>query len=94
MSISRRKETLLNRIYLNKSELISYGYLSYDSNTCTNAHNWNQAMYGLSNKYFNPDAYCGGYDLGLTGFRQVDDKTFVAQGKRPSPCPAFCLPPR
>ena len=70
------------RIYLNKSELISYGYLSYDSNTCTNAHNWNQAMYGLSNKYFNPDAYCGGYDLGLTGFRQVDDKTFVAQGKK------------
>ena len=70
------------RIYLNKSELISYGYLSYDSNTCTNAHNWNQAMYGLSNKYFNSDAYCGGYDLGLTGFRQVDDKTFVAQGKK------------
>ena len=70
------------RIYLNKSELISYGYLSYDSNTCTNAHNWNQAMYGLSNKYFNPDAYCGGYDLGLTGFRQVEDGTFVAQGKK------------
>lgn len=70
------------RIYLNKSELVSYGYLSYDSNTCTNAHNWNQAMYGLSNKYFNSDAYCGGYDLGLTGFRQVDDKTFVAQGKK------------
>lgn len=70
------------RIYLNKSELISYGYLSYDSNTCTNAHNWNQAMYGLSNQYFNRDAYCGGYDLGLTGFRQVDDKTFVAQGKK------------
>ena len=39
-------------------------------------------MYGLSNKYFNSDAYCGGYDLGLTGFRQVDDKTFVAQGKK------------
>ena len=71
------------RIYLNKSELISYGYLSYDSNTCTNAHNWNQAMYGLSkNKYFNSDAYCGGYDLGLTGFRQVEDGTFVAQGKK------------
>lgn len=70
------------RIYLNKSELISYGYLSYDSNTCTNAHNWNQAMYGLSNQYFNPDAYCGGYDLGLTGFRQVEDGTFVAQGKK------------
>lgn len=70
------------RIYLNKSELISYGYLSYDSNTCTNAHNWNQAMYGLSNKYFNRDAYCGGYDLGLTGFRQVEDGTFVAQGKK------------
>lgn len=82
------------RIYLNKSELISYGYLSYDSNTCTNAHNWNQAMYGLQNKVFNPDAYCGGYDLGLTGFRQVEDGTFVAQGKRPSPCPASCLPPR
>lgn len=70
------------RIYLNKSELISYGYLSHDSNTCTNAHNWNQEMYGLKNKVFNPDAYCGGYDLGLTGFRQVDDKTFVAQGKK------------
>ena len=70
------------RIYLNKSELISYGYLSYDSNTCTNAHNWNQEMYGLSNKYFNSDAYCGGYDLGLTGFRQVEDGTFVAQGKK------------
>ena len=70
------------RIYLNKSELISYGYLSYDSNTCTNAHNWNQAMYGLSNQYFNRDAYCGGYDLGLTGFRQVEDGTFVAQGKK------------
>lgn len=70
------------RIYLNKSELVSYGYLSYDSNTCVNAHNWNQEMYGLSNKYFNSDAYCGGYDLGLTGFRQVDDKTFVAQGKK------------
>ena len=70
------------RIYLNKSELVSYGYLSYDSNTCVNAHNWNQEMYGLSNKVFNPDAYCGGYDLGLTGFRQVDDKTFVAQGKK------------
>lgn len=70
------------RIYLNKSELVSYGYLSYDSNTCVNAHNWNQEMYGLQNKYFNPDAYCGGYDLGLTGFRQVDDKTFVAQGKK------------
>lgn len=70
------------RIYLNKSELISYGYLSYDSNTCTNAHNWNQAMYGLQNKVFNPDAYCGGYDLGLTGFRQVEDGTFVAQGKK------------
>ena len=39
-------------------------------------------MYGLSNKYFNPDAYCGGYDLGLTGFRQVEDGTFVAQGKK------------
>lgn len=70
------------RIYLNKSELVSYGYLSYDSNTCVNAHNWNQEMYGLSNKYFNSAAYCGGYDLGLTGFRQVDDKTFVAQGKK------------
>ena len=70
------------RIYLNKSELVSYGYLSYDSNTCVNAHNWNQEMYGLKNKVFNPDAYCGGYDLGLTGFRQVDDKTFVAQGKK------------
>ena len=70
------------RIYLNKSELVSYGYLSYDSNTCVNAHNWNQEMYGLQNKVFNPDAYCGGYDLGLTGFRQVDDKTFVAQGKK------------
>lgn len=71
------------RIYLNKSELVSYGYLSYDSNTCVNAHNWNQAMYGLSkNKYFNSDAYCGGYDLGLTGFRQVEDGTFVAQGKK------------
>ena len=70
------------RIYLNKSELISYGYLSYDSNTCTNAHNWNQAMYGLSNQYFNRGAYCGGYDLGLTGFRQVEDGTFVAQGKK------------
>ena len=70
------------RIYLNKSELVSYGYLSYDSNTCVNAHNWNQEMYGLKNKYFNPDAYCGGYDLGLTGFRQVEDGTFVAQGKK------------
>ena len=70
------------RIYLNKSELVSYGYLSYDSNTCVNAHNWNQEMYGLSNKYFNSDAYCGGYDLGLTGFRQVEDGTFVAQGKK------------
>lgn len=70
------------RIYLNKSELVSYGYLSYDSNTCVNAHNWKQEMYGLQNKVFNPDAYCGGYDLGLTGFRQVDDKTFVAQGKK------------
>ena len=70
------------RIYLNKSELVSYGYLSYDSNTCVNAHNWNQEMYGLKNQYFNRDAYCGGYDLGLTGFRQVDDKTFVAQGKK------------
>lgn len=70
------------RIYLNKSELVSYGYLSYDSNTCVNAHNWNQEMYGLKNQYFNPDAYCGGYDLGLTGFRQVEDGTFVAQGKK------------
>ena len=70
------------RIYLNKSELVSYGYLSYDSNTCVNAHNWNQEMYGLKNKVFNPDAYCGGYDLGLTGFRQVEDGTFVAQGKK------------
>lgn len=70
------------RIYLNKSELVSYGYLSYDSNTCANAHNWNQEMYGLKNKVFNPDAYCGGYDLGLTGFRQVEDGTFVAQGKK------------
>ena len=70
------------RIYLNKSKLTSYGYLSYDSNTCTNAHNWNQPMYGLSNKVFNQDAYCGGYDLGLTGFRQVEDGTFVAQGKK------------
>ena len=82
------------RIYLNKSELISYGYLSYDSNTCTNAHNWNQAMYGLSNKYFNPDAYCGGYDLGLTGFRQVRTEPLWHRAKRPSPCPASCLPPR
>ena len=70
------------RIYLNKSELVSYGYLSYDSNTCVNAHNWNQEMYGLKNQYFNSDAYCGGYDLGLTGFRQVEDGTFVAQGKK------------
>ena len=70
------------RIYLNKSELVSYGYLSYDSNTCVNAHNWKQEMYGLKNNYFNPDAYCGGYDLGLTGFRQVEDGTFVAQGKK------------
>ena len=70
------------RIYLNKSELVSYGYLSYDSNTCVNAHNWNQEMYGLKNKVFKPDAYCGGYDLGLTGFRQVEDGTFVAQGKK------------
>ena len=75
-------ENATYRIYLNKSKLTSYGYLSYDSNTCTNAHNWNQPMYGLSNRVFNPDAYCGGYDLGLTGFRQVDDKTFVAQGKK------------
>ena len=79
---SQTEKNASYRIYLNKSELISYGYLSYDSNTCTNAHNWNQAMYGLSNKYFNPDAYCGGYDLGLTGFRQVEDGTFVAQGKK------------
>ena len=71
------------RIYLNKSKLTSYGYLSYDSNTCTNAHNWNQPMYGLSNnQFFNRDAYCGGYDLGLVGFRQVDDQNFVAQGKK------------
>ena len=70
------------RIYLNKSKLTSYGYLSYDSNTCTNAHNWNQPMLGLSNRVFNPDAYCGGYDLGLVGFRQVDDQNFVAQGKK------------
>ena len=79
---SQTEKNASYRIYLNKSELISYGYLSYDSNTCVNAHNWNQEMYGLSNKYFNSDAYCGGYDLGLTGFRQVDDKTFVAQGKK------------
>ena len=79
---SQTEKNASYRIYLNKSELISYGYLSYDSNTCTNAHNWNQAMYGLSNKYFNSDAYCGGYDLGLTGFRQVEDGTFVAQGKK------------
>ena len=79
---SQTEKNASYRIYLNKSELISYGYLSYDSNTCTNAHNWNQAMYGLSNKYFNHDAYCGGYDLGLTGFRQVEDGTFVAQGKK------------
>ena len=79
---SQTEKNASYRIYLNKSELISYGYLSYDSNTCVNAHNWNQEMYGLSNKYFNSDAYCGGYDLGLTGFRQVEDGTFVAQGKK------------
>ena len=75
-------ENATYRIYLNKSKLTSYGYLSYDSNTCTNAHNWNQPMYGLSDKVFNRDAYCGGYDLGLVGFRQVDDQNFVAQGKK------------
>lgn len=70
------------RIYLNKSELISYGYLSYDSNTCTNAHNWNQAMYGLSNKYFNPEPTAAATDLGLTGFRQVEDGNLCGTGQK------------